>query len=62
MALVFWQRVILTALAMVLASVIAAELWRAAFSFELPSYLSGLIGGMVAIPVWELCKQTKTQA
>ena len=60
--MVFWQRVILTALAMVLASLIAAELWRAAFGFELPAYLSGLIGGMVAIPVWALCSRTKTQA
>jgi Na+/glutamate symporter len=62
MALVFWQRVILTALAMVLASLIAAELWRAAFGVELPSYLSGLVGGMVAIPVWALSKRTKREA
>ena len=62
MALVFWQRAIITALAMVLASLIAAELWRAGFGFEIPAYLSGLVGGMVAIPVWAFCKRTKRQA
>jgi hypothetical protein len=47
---------------MVLASLIAAELWRAGFGFEIPAYLSGLVGGMVAIPVWAFCKRTKRQA
>jgi hypothetical protein len=59
--MIFWQRLVLTVLAMILASLIAAELWRWAFSFELPSYASGVAGGLAAVPVWELCKRMRTK-
>ena len=54
-----WQRVLLTIAAMLLASFVVGLLWRLIFSFEIPSYLSGLVGGIAALPVWELSKRVE---
>ena len=52
-----WQRLIVTLVAMLAISYIVGLLWFAAFALELPSYVGGLIGGVVAVPVWEFVKR-----
>ena len=53
----FWQRVGITVAAMLLTSFIAGVIWREMLPFGIPSYLAGLIGGVTAIPLWELLKR-----
>lgn len=52
-----WQRLIVTLLAMVLASLVIGLIWEALFGFPLPSYVAGLVGGTTAVPVWEFLKR-----
>ena len=56
-ALPLWQRLLITMVAMLLTSFVAGLLWRGLFNASIPSYLSGLIGGITAVPVWELLKR-----
>ncbi|PKQ09197.1 MAG: hypothetical protein CVT73_03845 [Alphaproteobacteria bacterium HGW-Alphaproteobacteria-12] len=53
----FWMKLVLTFVAIILASVIAGYLWNALFNAEIPSFLGGMLGGIVAIPVWEFLKK-----
>jgi hypothetical protein len=55
----FWQRLSITILAMLAASFILGVFWRSVFNIPLPSYLAGIIGGLTALPVWELLKRIK---
>lgn len=55
----FWQRLIITIVAMLVASFIAGIIWRAIFVVGIPSYLAGIIGGLSALPVWEFLKRIK---
>ena len=55
----FWQRLLITVLVMLAASFIAGTIWRSAFNMIIPSYLAGAIGGLTALPVWELLKRIK---
>ena len=48
-----WKRLLLTVVGMVLASVVVGLFWRATFDARIPSYLSGLVGGMTALLLWE---------
>ncbi|NNL78717.1 MAG: hypothetical protein HKO68_20480 [Desulfobacterales bacterium] len=57
----FWQRLVLAILAIVAASFLAGVIWQRLFSFNLPSYLGGVIGGLTAVPVWELLKRVGTK-
>ena len=52
-----WQRLLITLVAMVGASFIVGLIWSAIFTAEIPSYFSGLIGGLTAVPVWEFLKR-----
>jgi hypothetical protein len=52
-----WQRLVLTVVAIVVASFIAGLIWHKLLGFGLPSYLGGVIGGLTAVPVWELLKR-----
>ena len=47
---------------MAVASLVVGMIWRALFSFELPSYLGGVIGGLTAVPVWEFLKRVGPKA
>ncbi len=53
----FWKRLIITVVAMLVVSVVVAYGWTAALGFALPSYVSGVIGGFTALPVWEFLKR-----
>ncbi len=54
-----WQRLMITLAAMLVLSFIVGQVWLAVLAFELPSYIGGLIGGGVAVPVWEFLKRIK---
>jgi hypothetical protein len=58
----FWQRLSITFLAMLAASFLLGVFWRSIFYVPLPSYLAGIIGGLTALPVWELLKRIKPKA
>ena len=55
----FWQRLLLTIVAMLAASWIVGWLWRSIFSFPLPSYAAGIVGGLAALPCWEFLKRIR---
>jgi hypothetical protein len=52
-----WQRMVLTIVVIVAASIIISIIWNKLFGFGLPSYLGGVIGGLTALPIWELLKR-----
>lgn len=52
-----WVRVLVTALVMLAMSYAGAQLWWSALGFPLPSYLAGMLGGLSALPIWELLKR-----
>ena len=57
----FWQRLLITVISMPVASFVANLIWQAISNTDLPSYISGLVGGLVALPVWELLKRIKIE-
>jgi len=40
-------------------SFLVGIVWHALFSFYLPSYVSGVIGGLSAVFIWDLLKRIK---
>lgn len=52
-----WQRLTITILAMLVASLVAGLVWRNIFDAGIPAYLSGVVGGLAALPVWELLRR-----
>lgn len=54
-----WARIAVTIVLMVLISFLVGVVWRSVFSAEIPSYISGFVGGIVAIPVWEILQKFK---
>jgi len=57
--MVFWQRFLVLLVAVIAVSLIAGVIWHALFDFYLPAYVSGVIGGLTAVPLWELLKRIK---
>lgn len=55
----FWQRLLITIAAMLLASYLVGLAWQALFNFNLPSYLAGLVGGLVALPIWDFLRRIR---
>jgi hypothetical protein len=53
----FWKRLLITILAMLAASFVASQIWWATINTPMPGYLGGIIGGLIALPVWELLKR-----
>jgi uncharacterized membrane protein YhdT len=58
----FWQRILILLAAMMAASFIVGIIWQYLFGFVLPSYVSGVIGGLTAVPLWDLLKRVKPKA
>jgi hypothetical protein len=50
----FWKKLAITVGAMLVTSFIASLIWKAVFDTYLPGYVGGMIGGLTALPVWEL--------
>jgi len=57
----FWQRFLITVLAMLAASLVVGLIWQRLFNMPIPSFLAGIIGGLIALPVWELLKRIKSK-
>jgi uncharacterized YccA/Bax inhibitor family protein len=57
-----WQRLLATVIAMLVTSYLAGLLWHWAFNADMPGYLSGVIGGITAVPVWEFLKRIRPSA
>lgn len=56
----FWVRLIVTIALMVAISYLISLLYQSMFGgARMPSYISGLIGGLVGIPVWEILQKFK---
>jgi hypothetical protein len=53
----FWQRLLITIVAMLAASFVAGLIWSALTGYDLPSYLGGMVGGLAALPAWEFLKR-----
>lgn len=54
-----WQRLLITIVVMLVAGYVAGYLWQMILGFALPSYGAGLIGGLAALPVWDLLKRIR---
>jgi uncharacterized membrane protein len=52
-----WQRLLITLVVMLVTSFIAGLLWRGVFNTDMPSYLSGVAGGISAVLTWEFLKR-----
>ncbi|MEJ2379106.1 MAG: hypothetical protein P8Y53_04215 [Pseudolabrys sp.] len=52
-----WQRLLATLVAMLVTSLLAGVFWHWAFNTDIPSYLSGIVGGITSVPVWEFLKR-----
>lgn len=55
----FWQRAIITLVAMIVVSIVFGYVWRSLLGFTLPDYVSGVVGGVTAVPVWEFLKRIR---
>ena len=55
----FGKRLLITLAAMVIASFVVGLMWRGIFDARIPSYLSGLVGGLSALAMWELLRSKK---
>lgn len=54
-----WQRSLIVFATMLLTSLAAGLIWRGIFSVDMPSYLSGIVGGASAVPTWELLRRMR---
>lgn len=50
------KRLLITLIFMVVASFLVGLVWRGMFDARIPSYLSGLIGGVSALAIWEFLR------
>lgn len=53
----FWQRLLITIVAMLIASTLLGLAWQAIFNISFPNYLAGLVGGLAALPIWDFLKR-----
>jgi hypothetical protein len=51
-----WKRLGIAVAAMLVASLVAGFFWRLGFDTRIPSYLSGVLGGLAALGAWELLR------
>ena len=55
----FWQRLLILLIAILAVSFLVDLLWQNLFGFALPTYVTGVVGGLTAVPVWDLLKRIK---
>ena len=55
----FWQRLLILLIAIFAVSFLVDLLWQTLFGFALPTYVTGVVGGLTAVPVWDLLKRIK---
>lgn len=56
-----WPRLLVTTFAMLLASLIAGLIWQGIFDVGIPGYLGGIVGGLAALPVWEILRRPRSK-
>jgi len=56
----FWQRSLILLVAVMVVSFLFGLIWHALFGFYLPSYVSGIVGGISAVWIWDILKRTKS--
>ncbi|TKB47843.1 hypothetical protein [Thalassotalea mangrovi] len=54
-----WKRFLITLVVMLVVSFIIGLLVRNALGFNLPDYVSGVIGGLSSIVTWEVLKRVR---
>jgi hypothetical protein len=54
-----WQRSLITLVVMLLASYLVGLVWHWLFGVDIPSYLSGAVGGLTAVPTWEFLRRIR---
>ncbi len=59
LVLPFWQRLLITVLVMLAASYLAGLACERLLGFPLPSYAGGVVGGLAALPIWDLLKRIR---
>jgi len=59
LVLPFWQRLVFTIIVVIAISYLAGIIWQSILGFALPSYASGVIGGLAALPLWEFLKRIR---
>jgi hypothetical protein len=52
-----WNRIACTIAVVLLLSLTLGWFWNQLLGFQLPSYIGGLAGGLIAIPVWEFLQR-----
>ena len=55
----FWQRLLILLLAILAVGFLVDLFWGNVFSFRLPAYVTGVIGGLTAVPLWDFLKRIK---
>jgi hypothetical protein len=54
----FWQRLLILLVAVMGVSFVVDLICHAMFGFYLPSYISGIVGGLSAVWIWYMLKRT----
>ena len=54
-----WQRLLITLAVMLLSSYLVGLFWHWLFSSDIPSYLSGAVGGLSGVPTWEFLQRIR---
>ncbi len=52
----FWTRLGITVVAMIAVSFLLDMAWNGLTGLRIPTYIAGVLGGLVALPVWELLR------
>jgi len=52
-----WNRIACTIAVVLLLSLTLGWFWKQLLGFQLPNYIGGLAGGLIAIPVWEFLQR-----
>jgi hypothetical protein len=55
----FWKRLLITVAVMLVTSAFASLLWEQLLNFPLPSYLAGAVGGLAALPCWDILRRVR---
>ena len=55
----FWQRLLITVAAMLVASFVLGLIWAQLTGYDLPSYVAGVVGGLAALPTWEFLRRVR---
>ena len=55
----FWQRLLVTIGVMLVTSYLAGLLCQSVLAVPIPSYAAGVIGGLAALPTWDILKRIR---